>query len=113
MKGANAFGNIKLENISLSYLKLIINRELHKTLQEFTQFKRSKNPKDDDEYITMDELAALLRVKRSTIKKYNVERRISFVKAGRNPLYKKADVLAYINGCKVKSMDEIKKLANT
>lgn len=70
--------------------------------------ERPALPLPDKEYLTVDEAAALIGAKRSYIYRLTHEKRISFTKPGGNRvLIKRSDLLAWVEGNRVKSQGEI------
>lgn len=113
---------IQLDESDESFVRKIILEELKNVFDEATlrkiiyeEVKRglmeAAKPKavDVEDYLTIDDVAKMLCVKRDTVKKMNVERKIPFDKPNKFPRYRRSDVLAYMKKIHVKSMDEIEK----
>ena len=62
---------------------------------------------DGDENLSMEQVEKMLRRKHSTLLSYNCRREIPFFKNGKDPIYKKSDVIAYMERNKIKSKKQI------
>lgn len=88
-------------------LRLVVYQEVQRAFADHTKDDKSNKTDDGDEYLSIDDVAKMLCVKRDTVKKMNVQRRIPFDKPNKFPRYKRSDVLAYMKRIHVKSMAEI------
>lgn len=58
---------------------------------------------DTRDLIDIDEAASLLHVKRASLFRYNMRRKLPFYKLGRKVYYDKADLLAFIESQRVEA----------
>jgi len=53
-----------------------------------------------EDFLTVDQAAAILKIPRSTLLCWNSKRKLTFFKIGRRCYYKFTDVMAYLESCK-------------
>ena len=91
------------------FIRKIIYEEVKRAFSEMKFESRPSKADTGEEFLSIDDVAAMLCVKRTTVKRMNVERKIPFDKPNKFPRYRKSDVLAYMKKVHIKSMDEIHK----
>jgi|GEM_PF-1300641 len=94
-------------NVSIdSLIKSTIESTLSKYLDE--KLKRyNPNPEDQKEYLNTEETAKLLGIRPSTLYNLNLKREIPIYKVGKTNLYKRSDVITYIESHRISSLEEI------
>lgn len=68
---------------------------IEKRLDQISDDKQA--PKEGDALLTIDEAAAYLKIAKKTLYQYTSRRIIPYIKPGKHLLFKKADLLTWLN----------------
>lgn len=95
----------------ITLLDDLLNQKIVSILSDLLDQKLSQINSDTSEkklYLSVEETAKMLGIKPGTLYNLNLKRELPFHKVGKTLLYKRSDVLEYIDSHRVSSADEIR-----